>query len=361
MRDYKSVIITPPYKQIYIALADRCRNGNIEIGWLDLLRAFTCVIVVVCHTKGWLMSSEVNPIWAFLLSIIENVNVFFIISGALLLPIAEGGNWMFFKRRLIRLTGPFLLYSLGYFFIQHIYGVTDMSELSFELKWFWVDRLIGEHWFIFVLTGVYLMMPFMSPWLRTASKRQVEIFLLIWLAAMCLPFINIKAGVLAHNNSFEMTFLGSFYNYFGFAVAGYYIVRWPVREWGKVMKWWVFAFCSVLTFIIMPYFYFHFESWQSRLIPFQDLTITVVAKTFLIFVLFSSMTSISGWLSVVAGCVSKYSYSIYLCHPIFYKLVVPLSLPSVVDTPWSFPIVFAATFLTVWILSKTPVVGKYLI
>lgn len=331
-----------------------------RIIWADLLRSYVCIFVVFVHTSDFLEQSGVNPVFKLLYLMSGNVTMFFVISGAFLLPIRDGGNKEFFKRRLMKLLIPFLFYTFAYFIIAYLLGYTDPGFLVFQFKWFWLNRFIGVQWFLFVLIGLYLLMPFLSPWLRRASKRQVEFFLLFWCAAMTLPFLNIKSGTCMYNTSYEQTIFGSFYNYTGFIVLGYYMIRWPFCTWSRLRKLIVTISCAILMFGVMPFFYYYFDSPKANMLPFDDLTITVVGADILMFIAFSSIKSVWRWLDNTARFISLHSYGIYICHPIFYVLVVPYFCPGLVQTWLMFPIVMSMTLLTVWMVASIPVIGRFL-
>ena len=52
----------------------------------------------------------------------------------------------------------------------------------------------GHLWFVYMLIGLYLVMPLLSPWAEKVSRRELEVYLGIWLFTTLIPFIREWAG-----------------------------------------------------------------------------------------------------------------------------------------------------------------------
>jgi len=52
----------------------------------------------------------------------------------------------------------------------------------------------GHLWFVYMLIGIYLIMPLLSPWAEKVSRRELEMYLGIWLFTTLIPFIRDWAG-----------------------------------------------------------------------------------------------------------------------------------------------------------------------
>lgn len=86
----------------------------------------------------------------------------------------------------------------------------------------------GILWFMYTLTGLYLLVPVISPWLKGASKREIELYLFLWMVTLLYPFIG---KVLKINNS-DTGILYYFTGYAGYFLLGYYMNRYQVS-----LKW----------------------------------------------------------------------------------------------------------------------------
>ena len=64
-------------------------------------------------------------------------------------------------------------------------GVTDLFSIPFTAQGH------GILWFMYTLAGLYLLVPIVSPWLRNASKHEIEIYLALWLVTLLYPYIGL--------------------------------------------------------------------------------------------------------------------------------------------------------------------------
>jgi len=138
------------------------------------------------------------------------------------------------------------------------------------------------------------------------------------------------------------------------------MIRWPIQTWSKTRATTIIALCSVLTFVVIPFFLLYFDTTKKQYLPLQDLTLTTAGRAVLEFAIFSTITSVPHCVTVLAKFIARYSYAIYLCHPLIYRIVLPYFDPSLKTTVYYFPMVMVTTVFVVWLFSKTPYIGKYL-
>lgn len=93
-----------------------------------------------------------------------------------------------------------------------------------------------------MLVGLYLFMPIMSAWLTQAKRKDVKIFLGIWIFSMVLPYVQMLAPTLGYEGNYgNMGILGicdwnpygMFYNFAGFMgymVLAHYLMKYPL-DW----------------------------------------------------------------------------------------------------------------------------------
>jgi surface polysaccharide O-acyltransferase-like enzyme len=85
---------------------------------------------------------------------------------------------------------------------------------------------IGHMWFIYMLLGLYMLVPVLSPWLVQCSKRELQGYLGVWAFTTYLPYIHLwfpeVLGECFWNPSPMLHYFTGFVGYF---VLGYYIKR----------------------------------------------------------------------------------------------------------------------------------------
>lgn len=148
---------------------------------LDLLRVLACYMVLQVHAgefyyiaDGGLVAAGGEPVWACWLNSLcrTAVPLFVMLSGFFLLPVRERTR-DFFARRFVRVVVPFLVWCVLYAIYQFLTGRTDAAgallgvcriPVNFGVE-------IGHLWFVYMLLGLYLFAPVVSPWIETASRR----------------------------------------------------------------------------------------------------------------------------------------------------------------------------------------------
>ncbi len=165
--------------------------------WLDFLRVTACFLVMVVHsTEPFYLGGDgaliLTPTDAFWVAVFEAVSrccvpVFLVASAYLQFPL-HYSTGEFFRRRAVRILVPMLIWTVVYALawgdpIQNFKGLL----LNFNYA-------AGHLWFVYMLVGVYLIMPLLSPWAEKVSCRELEIYLGIWLVTTLFPFVREAAG-----------------------------------------------------------------------------------------------------------------------------------------------------------------------
>ena len=103
-------------------------------------------------------------------------------------------------------------------------------------------------WYLYMLIGLYLIMPLISPWLERASRRELQRVLAIWGVTLLLPYVKMLAPALGYMGNYGNTGLygvcdwnefGTFHYVSGFAgylVLAFYLVKFPPAwNWRKTL------------------------------------------------------------------------------------------------------------------------------
>ncbi len=165
-----------------------------RIVWLDWVRVAACFMVMLIHCtepfflggEGALIASSSDAIWVGIFEGVASacVPLFVIASSYLLFPLAEGDTLRFFKRRALRILPGLLLWSLIYAFV---YGQPAENLKGLLLNF---NYAAGHLWFVYMLAGLYILMPLLSPWASKVSKRELQIYLAIWAFTTLIPIIR---------------------------------------------------------------------------------------------------------------------------------------------------------------------------
>lgn len=348
-----------------------------RVYFLDYVRAVACFMVIMVHCiepfylggEGTYIATESDALWVTFVNSFLRIAVplFVMTSSYLLMPI-QGTTSSFFRRRAERVVVPFVVWSLLYAVVP-MWGSGGEVDVAgnfacLSLNFMWQS---GHLWFVYMIIGVYLTMPILSPWLERASKRDEEIFLGVWLFATAVPFIRELARAVrgaadiwgeASWNEFGMLYYVS--GFIGFVVAAHYIrtyVDWSATRTTIVALPMIAAgyIATALPFYLQLPAEYPVESSIDLAIQLElswDFTTTGVAlMTLGVFLLFRLIKRPCRLYPLVAE-VSRLSYGIYLMH--MFVLVAAFDIVSSwhMSTPATMLLTAVVTFTVSAIITK---------
>ena len=207
---------------------------------LDLLRVFAIYMVVQIHTGefyyigpgGSVLNTPASHWVGWLNSLFRAcVPLFVTISGFFLFPVGEEGK--FFRKRFSRVLVPFVVWCVVYAFYYYVRGEATLGQALVDILRipvnFGVD--VGHLWFVYMLLGIYLFAPVLSPWVMSASRRSMHFFLALWAVSLTIPYLHLwfpRIWGEAFWNSTPMLYY--FTGYIGYVVFGAYLRRFPVER-----------------------------------------------------------------------------------------------------------------------------------
>lgn len=335
---------------------------------LDLLRVLACFLVVWQHiTECYYINPDMSvPThegmrligWMNSMTPIE-VPLFVMISGYFLLPLKMDVG-AFFKRRFTRILIPFVVWCViyaAYYMVSRGDTFLDfMRNVAHIPVNFGVE--IGHMWFIYMLLGLYLLVPVLSPWLEQCTKRQLQGYLGLWAFTTFLPYIHLWFPQVLGECFWNPTpMLHYFTGFAGYFVLGYYIKRYGALS---VRSSWLMLIGAYL-FTVAVYQY---RLDKVSLVPdlevcwrFCGINIAIMA-----YAVFSLVSRISWkgtgvwwrWISHVSGL----SYAIYFVHLMMVFVWHDTLGELLKHVYFQIPILTVGAFLSsygvVWILSKLP-------
>ena len=151
---------------------------------IDVLRILCCLMVIAIHatpeyesyiTLGAARADEIKVllVQAFVRG---GLPIFFMISGMYILNSEQESLHAFYKKRLLRIIVPFLVFGGLHFFIL---GYRDPNANLLSLTWGFLSGLnspsaLGPHfWFVYSIIGLYLISPLVSLFLKSIDSSMV--------------------------------------------------------------------------------------------------------------------------------------------------------------------------------------------
>lgn len=378
--------------------------------WIDWLRVTAIFLVVIVHStepfylggEGSLILTESDAFWvSFFDSLARACVPLFIVASSYLQFPSHHSTLSFFKRRFIRVIIPFVVWTIVYAFV---WGepIENFQNLLLNFNY-----SAGHLWFVYMLIGIYLLIPLLSPWAEKVSKKELLLYLAICFFTSIIPFIRLYFGGLspviygptgipayakyplwgeASWNSY-----GLFYYFSGF--IGYMLLGLYMRKFVKELSVGLTLLYGGVTFLVGFIISFGGFLWlvmqsAGEGFPlegavglaalwetpwFYDST-GVVLMTIGWLIIYKKIKASGISYNKIILPFSKSSYGVYLCHML---ILAPMSLLFRewlgIGTEaslgfWTTPVEILATAISTyllatfasWIIGKIPIVGKYI-
>ena len=344
--------------------------------YLDILRVLACLLVILIHTPirqydtYYNTPSLAGALYTVLVAV--NCNLFFMITGALLLPVKMTGR-RFVKRRLTVVLPPLVVWTVVYL-LEHTFLLQNFTpRLLTSILFHPVEGLL---WYVYVLAVIYVTLPLVSRCIDAIGKRGVEVILVLWVLSSFIPY---QHGVFMEASQWSHNMFGAFANYYGYVLLGYYMHRYGLPVFTR-QHGWKWALLLAFGIVVMPLFEFLVQgrfgiSWQQHLDTItNDISVNNIAMATLLFALVQRFAPerydrqnrpmTATWWPMLSRC----TFGIYLSQMIVLRQIVWPLTPWLGRTHWvvdslvSGVITFIVCFLLVFILRRLPlrryIVGK---
>jgi len=361
-----------------------------RIVWLDVIRCVAMIMVIGVHCiDPFYISPTMRAIpeythWAAIYGSLlrPSVPLFVMMTGLLLLPVKKQPLGKFYKKRIYRVLFPFLIWSVLYSMFPWVTGVLGLPKeiigdffcytqgqesqsLIDSLKDVAMIPFNFSHkenhmWYIYLLIGLYLYMPFFSAWIENADRKTKRAFLLIWIISLFIPYLKeYVANCLFERSGYVFgtdtwNEFGLFYYFAGFngyLLLGHYVKK--VNDW-SLMK--TFILC-ILMFAVGYYItYTGFSTTASNPnatetemeLFFTFCSPNVLLMTLATFLLLQKVVITNSTVIKVLANMTQCGFGIYMVHYFvvgpFFLLIGPSSLPI----PLQVPLMAICIFLCSW-------------
>ena len=194
-----------------------------RIGWVDLLRVTACFLVVFSHCCDPFVGQFDNDRAAFLTGAFSGsfvrccVPLFVMMTGVLLLPVKTGLAG-FYRKRIGRILAALVFWSVVLPLLYYVYlnYVTASQSPAIDPEnftwgatlhklWTFVFNFTFDTtplWYLYMLAGLYLIMPVISAWLERASRSELKTLLGVWGVTLLLPYAKMFAPMLGYTGNF---------------------------------------------------------------------------------------------------------------------------------------------------------------
>lgn len=324
---------------------------------LDIIRILACFMVVLMHSPMPSVNANGPFVAALNYFTMPCIGLFFMVSGALLLPVKMDYT-AFLKRRLQKVVFPTLFWTLVYIGLNLLNDTASWQEsVKYLISIPFSAQGHGVLWFMYTLVGLYLLAPIISAWLEKARKKDLQLVLGLWAVSICYPLLEPVVDI---NESISGT-LYYFGGYAGYFLLGFYLKRFP-KSISLVAA---SAIAAAGAIIIFAFKRLGIEIDFYRM--FGYLSIFIVSMTAGLWIIVNySCKYLRNIALQMWGQLSNLSFGVYLMHILvmrywLWKLVWLKSISCYeLQTIITAVITIAVSFTLCFLISKTAV-GDYII
>jgi surface polysaccharide O-acyltransferase-like enzyme len=251
-----------------------------------------------------------------------------------------------------------------------------LSFLNFHEIIRYPNKAIGEDswfhlWFLYMVIGLYILTPFVKIFVANCKKIYLEYFLIIvFLIEMGIPFYNLVNTIkdiplLPHSIRIQAPELSG---YIGYYIAGYYFTKYKLPKKAEYAIY-VLGILSML-FAIFGTSFISIRKNELNQTLLSPTAPHVMIETIAIFLFiknkFENVNFSKAAYNIITN-IGKCSFGIYLVHAFMITFVNNYfginwnTYNPIISVPVICVLVFIVSYAVTLIISKIPIIKKYII
>jgi surface polysaccharide O-acyltransferase-like enzyme len=329
---------------------------HVSTRWLDQTQVGSAPWTVLCTYDGLMR-------WC--------VPMFVMLSGAFLLDPKKSVRLrdIFFKY-ILRVLAALLVWGT-------FYAVLDYGPVDGRFTWAGIQSALGyvlraqthyHLWFLYMILGLYLVTPVLRAFVRGASRGDLHWFLA--LTALFYSVLPILRDLWPEQMALPITWLNKLdihlvLGYVGYYMAGYYLKTYTLNRAAEFAAYILGILGAVATVWGNAVLSQRIGAFHGALFSYYAPNVACMAVA--MFVLFRYILGVSEERSrrQRLGGISRITFGVYLVHEFFIMLlrhfhISPLSFNPVLSVPVLSAGVLVCSLAVAWLLSKIPLLGRYL-
>ncbi len=352
--------------------------------WCDAVRLLAFFFLLCCHAADPFYAAAAyasggeaaNPdfvAWGMRWGALVRpcVPLFVMLTGVLTFPVKMSMTH-FYGRRIPRVLFPFLIWSAIYYLTPWLTGVMGLDSGVVRKLFSWAEsdsQALGDGlaqvaripysfsfiachmWYIYMLIGLYLYLPIFSAWVERATKKEKEIFLILWLLSTILPYFTTYVSHYCFGTC-EWNSFGLFYYFAGF--SGYMLLGHYIHEYvdWSMMRTLLVSIPLVIVGTAITYAgYSHIMDMPDRTAEMVELfwtynTPNVAMMTVAWFLLvYKVHINVQSHVARLLANLTACGFGIYMIH--YYFVYLGFCMGEWLDIPTALRIPFSAVVILV--------------
>ena len=278
-----------------------------RIVWIDYLKVFACILVVIGHLIQSLQKSSIDNydnITSFINWFIYlfHMPLFFAVSGYLYEMNKKQFSWKQYKnfviKKIINLGVPYIVFYLLYVIINIIFASSVNTPKGIEEIIGIINNPMPPYWFLYALLSIFIFIPLLGKALKENKK---VIFIVLIALKIISIFINTKIYLI------DSFFENAIYFYLGCIIKDT-IITLKNKNIKSILRNVILAIMYILVAIIYYIYYNTISYYMEALIN-------------IVFALIGTLICINIFRNIekckIFDYLKDYTFQIYLLHTIF--------------------------------------------
>lgn len=353
------------------------RTVDGRLAYADLLRVLAVIAAVVLYiSERWLDQAAAGGTeWTVLCTYDALtrwcVPMFAMLSGAFLLDPKKSVNLRdIFFRYILRVLAALLVWGILYALLDYGHSNWRFTWAGIKTAFFHVLHAQTHYhlWFLYIILGLYLVTPILRAFVRGASRGTFHwFFILTFIICSVLPALQKLWPAQAALPAAWLDKLDIYLvlGYVGYYVAGYYLKNYTLGRLAEFIIYILGILGAVAAVWGNAVLSVHNSALRDVLFPYY--APNVVFMSVAVFVLFRYVLGVSDERSrrQRLGGVARITFGIFLIHEFFTMLldyfgISTLSFNPIISVPVLSAAVFLCSFAVAWLISRIPLLGRYL-
>ena len=335
-----------------------------QIIYLNILRVIACFLVVVNHTHGYILyyNTFINStFYCVMFSFCKiAVPIFLMITGVLILD--KDYDYKKISKCIHRVFIPLIFISFA-LYVRDV-GINKIDMLNFIIK-FLNEPLIIPFWYLYMLIGLYPVIPFLQKMIKNFKNKDYLFFVLVFLLIPSL----IKIISIYYKVKIDSHFVMSIFPVsIGIMISGNYLSKIKVLRKYFVISIMVFLVSYSLMFFSMYIPYIHNKGICYVLGSWDSLPVLLMSMSFFYIIRYLFVNNnIYPKGKKILIYISSTTFGIYLIHSFINNFIYKISFiqdlfhySGIIGIIVLEILTFITSGIIVYLLKLIPYLKKYL-
>lgn len=335
--------------------------------WVDIIKIIACILVIINHSAGYIFeyagkTNTTTTVYSIIFSICKmGVPLFILSTGYLLLKDDKVDSYKKTFQRIYRIIIPLL----GISFLHYIWvvGINKINIIEFLTKFITQPRQIYL-WYLYMLIGLYLIIPFIQKMLKNFEKKDYLVFTILFLIIpSILPLLKVFFSI-----SFSHYFSQALFPIFiALLVSGNYIAKIDLKR--------SYLFTAVICFILSisafsGYMIYTYQTTQKISYALDSYNLLLILPAITLFYICRYIFENKSFNKITSKIISEISLTTFGTYLFHFLIIYQVYNLGIIQKIFSFNVylgfitlissIFIGCTILVFILRRIPIIKKFL-